>query len=307
MAAAQTRNGLTHDPRLLAGVAGGLVSALAALWAFRGLPMGLGLFWLSPLPLFLAGLGFGKVAGGIAVGTGALALFLVQPGFLTALLWLGLYGVPVLLLLGLGLREQAPRIDTGLPLAALGLWPAALTLLAAILSAEAGGLEAVLRAAVALGLERMGTDAPEAVVTQIVRLQAAALALWLGLALVANAAAAQGFLQRRKLALAPAPAWRESRLPRWYPALPGLAALAWVVSGSVSSLLPLSLCLVLAVPLVLQGLAAMHRRLATFSGRLPLLILFYVLILVFSLPGALILVALGLLEQYGRRNPPANM
>ena len=38
-----------------------------------------------------------------------------------------------------------------------------------------------------------------------------------------------------------------------------------------------------------------------------LLILLYVLILVFSLPGALVLVALGLLEQYGRRNPPANM
>jgi hypothetical protein len=44
---------------LLAGVAAGLVSAIAALAAFRGLPGGMGLFWLSPLPLFLAGLGFG--------------------------------------------------------------------------------------------------------------------------------------------------------------------------------------------------------------------------------------------------------
>ncbi|KAA2214329.1 DUF2232 domain-containing protein [Teichococcus oryzae] len=306
MTAAQTRNGLTNDPRLLAGVAGGLVSALAALLAFRGLPFGLGLFWLSPLPLFMAGLGFGKLAGGIAVGTGTVALLLAQPGWLTALLWLGLYGVPVLLLLFLGLQEQPPRISTGLPLAALGVWPAALTLLAAFLAADAGGLEAVLRAAVAMGLERMGTDAPEAVVTQIVRLQAAALALWLAIALVANSAAAQAFLQRRRLALAPAPAWRQSHLPRWYPALPGLAGLVWLMSGS-ESLLPLSLCLVLSVPLLLQGLAAMHRRLASFSGRLPLLILFYVLILVFSLPGALVLVALGLLEQYGRRNPPANM
>nr|WP_255528687.1 DUF2232 domain-containing protein [Roseomonas sp. KE0001] len=144
-------------------------------------------------------------------------------------------------------------------------------------------------------------------VEQIVRLMPGALALWVGLALLANAAGAQGFLQRRGLALAPAPRWRSGRLPGWYPALPALAGLAWLVADEADAMLPLSLCLVLSVPLLLQGLAAMHTRLASFSGRLPVLILLYVLILVFSLPGAVILVALGLLEQYGRRNPPANM
>nr|WP_235913700.1 DUF2232 domain-containing protein [Pseudoroseomonas coralli] len=153
----------------------------------------------------------------------------------------------------------------------------------------------------------MGADVPAAAVDQIVRLNAAALALWLGIALAANAAAAQAFLGRRGLALAAAPQWREARLPAWYPALPALAGIAWLLADPADALLPLSLSLVLAVPLLLQGLAAMHRRLARHSARLPLLILFYVLILVFSLPGALILVALGLLEQYGRRNPPANM
>ncbi|MFC3126845.1 DUF2232 domain-containing protein [Pseudoroseomonas globiformis] len=305
MSTGQNRNGLLNDPRILAGVAGGLVSAVAALSAFRGLPMGLGLFWLSPLPLFLSGLAFGHAAAGIAVATGAAALFVTSPGVLPVLLWLALYGLPALVLLHLGLGGNPLRIATTLPLVMLGLWPAGLTLLAAFLAADQGGMEGALRASVELGLARMGGDMPQGMADQIVQLMPAALALWFGLALVANAAAAQGFLQRRGLALAAAPGWREARLPNWYPALPALAGLAWLLSGD--SLLLMSLCLVLAVPLLLQGLAAMHRRLANFSGRLPLLILLYVLILVFSLPGALILVALGLLEQYGRRNPPANM
>ncbi|WP_159997193.1 hypothetical protein [Roseomonas sp. 18066] len=314
MATGQSRFGLTDDPRLLAGAAGGLVSALAALCAFRGVPGGMGLFWLSPLPLFLAGLGFGKASLAIAVAIGGVALLLTTPGVLPLLFWLALYGAPVLLLLGLGLQDAPPgaqpgtaRLSLGLPLALLGIWPAMLLLLASLLASNEGGLEALLRDAITTGLARMGAEVPEAVLRQIVRLQAAALALWVGLTLLANAAGAQGFLHRRGLALAAEPAWRAVRLPVWYPALPGLAGLLWLVADPAAELLPLSLCLVLAVPLVLQGLAAMHSRLAGFSARLPLLILLYVLILVFSLPGALILVALGLLEQYGRRNPPANM
>ncbi|MFC7608401.1 hypothetical protein [Teichococcus aestuarii] len=191
-----SRTGLTNDPRLLAGAAGGLVSAFAALWAFHGLPVGMGLFWLSPLPLFLAGLGFGRAAMGIAVAVGAFSLLLVTPGLLPVLLWLGVYGVPAMLLLGSGL-QPGPRIDLTLPLVLLGLWPALLTVLAAFLAGAEGGLEAALRNAVQIGLDRMGAEAPDAVVDQIVRLKAAALALWIGLALLANAAGAQGFLQRR--------------------------------------------------------------------------------------------------------------
>lgn len=306
MAAGNTRTGLIDDPRLLAGAAGGLVSALAALWAFRGLPMGMGVFWLSPLPLFLAGLGFGSLAAAVAVLVGGLVLLAVTPGLLTTLLWLALYGMPALLLVATGLK-QGPRLDLTLPLVLLGLWPALVTLAVGIAAGPQGGLEAALREAVQIGLARMGAEVTEAMVTQIVRLKAAALALWVGLALVANAAGAQGFLQRHGLALSPAPRWRAARLPGWYPMLPALAGIVWWLAEPAEELLPLSLCLVLSVPLLLQGLAAMHTRLAGFSGRLPVLILLYVLILVFSLPGALILVALGLLEQYGRRNPPANM
>jgi uncharacterized protein YybS (DUF2232 family) len=174
-----------------------------------------------------------------------------------------------------------------------------------LLGGPDGGLEAALREAVALGLTRMGMEAPDALVEQIVRLKAVALALWLALALAANAAIAQGLLRRANLALAPATRWSTARLPRWYAALPVLAGLGWLLADAADDLLPLSLALTLAVPLLLQGLAVLHTRLPAAKWRSPALVLIYVLLLVFSLPGAIILVALGLVEQFGRATPPS--
>jgi hypothetical protein len=308
LATGSSRVGLTRDPRFLAGAAGGLASAFAALWAFRGLPAGLGLFWLCPLPLFLAGLGFGLISLGIAVVVAAVALLLVTPVAAPALVWLGAYGIPALLLVALGLRGgRHGGVDLAGPLALLGLWPAAITLLANLAAGPDGGLDASLREAVQQGLQRMGAEVPEGVVEQIVQLKDAALALWLSFGLVANAAGAQGLLQRHGLGVAPAPQWRAARLPAWYPVLPAVAGIAWLLADPASDALPLSLTLVLTVPLILQGLAAMHTRLADVPWRRPVLVLLYVLILVFSLPGAVILVALGLLEQFGRGKPPANI
>jgi hypothetical protein len=295
---------LANDPRILAGAAAGLVSAVASLVAFQGLPMGTVLFWLAPLPLFLAGLGFGLVAFGLALLVASLALLLASPGFGPALVWLGAYGVPAALLLGTGLKP-GPQLSLGLPLALLGLWPACVVLLAGMfLAGPDGGLEGELREAVTLGLARMGVDAPAATVEQIVRLKAAALALWLGFVLAANAAFAQRLLARRGLALRPVAVWRHARLPRWYPALPALAVLGWLLADAADTLLPMSLALVLAVPLLLQGLAALHTRLAAVAWRAPALAAVYVLLFVFSLHSAAILVALGLVEQFGRALPP---
>jgi len=295
---------LPDDPRILAGAAAGLVSAVAALFAFNGLPMGTMLFWLSPLPLFLAGLGFGLVAFGLALVVAVVALLLASHGVAPALVWLGAYGVPAALLLGTGLKA-GPQLSLGLPLALLGLWPAVVVLFASLwLAGPDGGLEAELRQAVSLGLARMGVEAPAAMVERIVRLKAAAVALWLGFVLAANAGFAQRLLARHGLALRPGVVWRHARLPRWYPALPALAVLAWVLAEPDATLLPMSLTLVLAVPLLLQGLAVLHTRLRPVAWRAPVLAAVYVLLFVFSLPCAVILVALGLVEQFGRALPP---
>ena len=72
------------NPRFLAGTAAGLTAAVLSLWAMRGLPLGFAAFWLTPLPLFASGLGFGPAAMAWAAGLAA-AIHLAVAGMLPML------------------------------------------------------------------------------------------------------------------------------------------------------------------------------------------------------------------------------
>ncbi|OYW08109.1 MAG: hypothetical protein B7Z53_05265, partial [Rhodospirillales bacterium 12-71-4] len=97
--------GIASDPRLLAGAAGGLLAALVALWAFRGLPLGGLALWFTPLPLFAAGIGFGPVAVLLALVASA-ALLLLSGSAIGLGLFLALFGLPAGLLV-LAARDGA--------------------------------------------------------------------------------------------------------------------------------------------------------------------------------------------------------
>ncbi|MBW8270905.1 hypothetical protein [Caldovatus aquaticus] len=245
---------LTGDPRWLAAGAGGLLAAVAALWAMRGLPLGGLVLWLSPLPILLAGLGFGTgaAAGALAVATAALAL--AAEG-LPVLVFLAGFGLPALLLVALGLRRG--RLRLAAPFALLGLWPAALTLALGLAFADApGGLTGATRRLLEVSFARSGIALPEEALAVAARLKPAMLGLLLAVALAAETALAQRLLARAGLALAPTPRWSvAARLPGWYPALPALAFLWWAVAPEG---LGLAVGLALLVPAFLQGLAAFH-------------------------------------------------
>src|SRR4051794_5717719 len=138
--------GAFGNPGLLAAGAAGCASAAVALWAFLGLPFGTVMLWFASLPLFAAGLAFGLRSGALAALLAALLVALSGTG-LAALIFVALAGAPVPLLLAAGLRHQG-RIEPGLPLAVLGLWPVLVLLLTAVLLADDGGLEAAMRGAV---------------------------------------------------------------------------------------------------------------------------------------------------------------
>ena len=65
----------------------------------------------------------------------------------------------------------------------------------------------------------------------------------------------------------------------------------------------LSVLLVLMLPVFLQGLGALHIRSRPLRGRPVMLVLLYALLILFSVPTALLVTALGLLEHWGRRAP----
>jgi hypothetical protein len=290
---------LLADPRWLAAGAGGLVSACLALWAFRGLPLGPFAFWLAPAPLFLAGLGFGALP---AIGAGVVATLALAVSGVPVGIWLyGLgFALPVALLVAAWSRG-----GFALPLALLGILPAAGIVLAAIwLGDHPGGLEGVLRALAASTLRRFDLPSHAGLVSDIVRVKSAAIGFWLALALLANAWIAVRVLVR--LDLADRPRWSAARLPGWYIALPALAFGAWMADDEGDAV-TLSILLVLLVPLLLHGLAALHTRTAGLGERPLLLGALYVALVVLFLPASLAVAGYGafdLLRPGGGRGAP---
>ncbi|WP_439598854.1 DUF2232 domain-containing protein [Falsiroseomonas sp.] len=274
--------GIAADPRLLAAAAAGLASAVLGLWAFRGLPGGAFALWLASLPLFMAGIGFGGFTILAALAVASLVLLLLGSS-LGLGLYLALFGVPAAALV---LAAGRPAV-LGLPFALLGLIPAAGVLLAAFLLGDApGGLEGAMREAAEVGLQRMGLPANQGLVEELVRIKAAAIGFWVALALLVNAAAAAALLKRAGV-IAATPAWREARLPGWYPLLPALAGGLWLAAEEGGDAVTLSLLLVLLVPVFLHGLAALHRASAALRGRAFVLGGAYAALLILSVPVAL--------------------
>lgn len=294
--------GVLSNPRWLAAAAAGLMATVLSLWAMRGMPLGFAAFWLTPLPLFAAGLGFGTGAM-VAATSLAAAIHLAVAGGLPTVVFLVAFAVPALLLVSLGLRQG--RIDPGLPLALLGIWPAVVIIgMAFAFSGMPGGLEGAMHQAIAQGLGRMGAAPGQMPVDELAQVMAAALGFWSAVSLSVNGAAAQSALVRSGLALAPTPRWSEVRLPGWYPALPGAGAAFWLAFGGDGEVVALSILLVVLLPVFLQGVAAVHRRSAGRPGRGFMLGAFYAGLVILSVPAAIAVTAFGFYEQWGRRTSP---
>ncbi|MFC0407432.1 hypothetical protein [Roseomonas elaeocarpi] len=302
MPAAGSTQGLTSDPRILAGASAGLACAVATLWAVHGLPLGWVLLLLVTLPLFLAGLSFGTVAAGIGTVVGAAAL-LPTTGLAGAGNFLVASGLPAVTMVAAGLRGVLPggaaplaaaglALSAGLPLALLGLWSAATVLVA--LWVTGPELEQGMTEALGAAMRDTGAASLDpAVLRRVVQAGIAMGGAFLALPAAVCGMAAQGFLARRGFALRATPRWSHVRLPGWYLPLLAVAVLvAWVSPG----LLTLAAAVALLGPVFLQGLAVVHRRL-----RGPVLIPFYLVLVLLFLPVVAVLIGLGLFEQFGRK------
>jgi hypothetical protein len=288
------RSGPLADPAWLAAGAAGLASAVLALWAFRQFPVGPLALWLAPLPLFLAGIGFGAGAAIGAMGVVAVAIYTVGSA---AGLWVVVVGfaAPVAILTAAAARSGG----LSLPLALLGILPAAGILGAAFWLADtAGGLEGTLRQLARSGLQRFDLAGHAGLASDIARVKAAALGFWLALAWTGNAWLAGRLLDRA--GIAPAPAWSSARLPGWYIALPAIACLVWLFADDGADAIELSLMLVLLVPLVLHGLAALHTRTLGRGARPMILGAVYVALVILFLPASLAMAGYGAFDLLSR-------
>ncbi len=301
----------------LFAVVAGVASAVAALAFVAGVPGAMLLIYAGPLPVMLAGLGFGFQHALLAAATGTLASA-VAIGGNGALLYAVGHALPSLLVVGLALRSRpgdGPETREWYPHGDIAAW---LALLAAALLAAAGlwlsgdeGFRATVNDHIDKGL---GALLPQLDGTDRQRLLAGMSGLfpgWIGTSWammgVVNAIAAETILARSGRSIRPKPAWgADLSLPEW---------LSWALVGAalvalIGTLLGLgdvgytgrNLALVLALPHFLLGLAVVHGLARQARQPRAILVGFYVVLFV-SAWALLAVAAVGVLEHWiGLRN-----
>lgn len=306
------------------GIAAGLAAALLFLSPASGTFLAFPLFALTGLPIAIVGLGWGFVAAGVAALAGAAVIFVAFPSSLTGLVFLALFGVPMVWLTRLAGFSRVPE-GTG---AAREWFPLSRLLLHTTLAAALGivcvgflsgytseGMVADATVALSEALAQLQSTAPPPTTAELeplVRLYVALLPfltailmlaitvfnLWLA-AIVARASSR---LQR------PADRFSMVTLPN--------EILAGFVAAALLAFLPGAFGEIGAVfagafagGLMLIGLAVLHVVTTGMGGRTPLLVVVYTLIILSGLP-IVILALLGagdtFLHMRARRlSPPS--
>lgn len=292
----------------LVALAAGLASGLLHIGGGFGTGSSLLLSQISALPIFLVALGVGYRPALLAAACGAILALLFGRG-LAAVTYLLVDGVITVCLgrlallsrAGEGRRDWYPAGHLLTWLFALLAGCYGLALLAAAASGEGllAHLSGMLDQAIAAfgdNLQARQADMLRAAVVLVPGM----LGAFVMLQTVVNALLAQSLLLRGGRAIRPAEAFTDLTLPR---------ELAYILAAAVvAALLPtgiapvgLTLAILASVPYFLLGLAVVHALLARHPARGLLLALCYgalFLLLVIFAPVAILLVGLGLFEQF---------
>lgn len=314
---------------LLIALAAGCASALMFASIISGALISLLLFYLAPLPLMVAALGWGPTGaaiGGIAAGTGLGAIFgipYMMAFVLTVAIpawWLGhlaLLGRPVAPGTGNGAAAAAPALEW-YPIGRILIWSAGfavLTTVAALLTLGTDGT--AISNALRHGLTRMlgprDSASPdgdiEAVIEALAMIAPAAAAivaimtLTLNLWLAAKITATSGRLHR------PWPDLKSAALPPMTLVALSLA-IAFCFTGGLVAIVAQIVGAALLMGYALTGFAALHTLTLGLKNRALVLSCTYAVVLVFGWP-VLAMAGLGLADaffgfrrRYLRTRPP---
>jgi Predicted membrane protein (DUF2232) len=296
---------------VLVGIAAGLASALVFASIASGSALSIPLFYLAPLPVLIAAMGWGHASGLIAAGVAALGLgiafgstlfvvFLVGVGF--PAWWLG-----YLALLARPVTNGAPEHLEWYPVGRLVIWAALLGSLVAVgviirFGFDPESIQAGLQRTLEALFQVRDADASALAGTAELREFIAWLAVWLprigaiptilaclfNLWLAARIVSASGRLKR------PWPELSAIAFPSWVPLL-----LAVAIAGTFAPGLLGLLCWVLTASLltayILLGFAVLHATTRPLSGRIFILGASYLSVMLLRWP-ALAVAVIGLLD-----------
>ncbi len=261
------------------------------------------LVYLTPLPLFVAGLWLGASASALA-GLAASLLLAATGNLVAAAVFAGVNAIPVVLLVRQSLlaRPVPGGAVEWYPPGLLTAWLTGLGLAAiAAVFILLGGPEdtrTVLRAVLAPVLDPSSDqnmpEHDEVIGFVAFILPGIIASSWIVMTLT-NGSLAQGLLARFGANWRPSPDVAALSLPIWIPLLLAVAAGASAVDGT-ARFVGVNVMIVLAVPFCLAGLAVLHTVARRFARPAIPLVTFYVLAGVFGWP-LLLVAVLGLLDS----------
>lgn len=253
----------------LIAVGAGALSALAVLSILSGSALALPFFYLAPMPLYLAGLGYGVKAAGFAAAGGTMVAGMLG-GMVLALPYAAAYGVPAWTITRMAVTPVPAgqgRVDPG---DAAGRILAVLSLMACMAVvvgsayASSGGMPLEQRVGEFLGtaFSRIGVAVPADAQSDVVAAMASvfpgmAAGSWV-LMTVVSLVLAQAVLSKTGRARLATPRYAAMRLPEWasWP-LVGAAVLVLLADGDLEYAAR-NVTFVAAAPVFFLGLAVIH-------------------------------------------------
>jgi hypothetical protein len=304
--------------RLFIGLTAGFVAAVLYVTVATGTLFALVLYFLTPMPLFIAGLGWGALTAAAGGGAGTVLTTIVF-GFDKGMQFLVTVAAPVVvltyfaLLSRAGERDGKPTVDW-YPLGRILIWIAGLSAAligfgVIIIGPDAASFEATMRdlfnamlrakpEVVTGGVPISGQQADE-MIEVLVRIVPPASAAWWLLMMVAIMIVASLVVQRSGHAIRPQDNCTDLDLPMAAAPLLGAAFAASFLPG-IAGIIAVSFTATLVVGFALQGLAVIHVVTRGNPIRPALLGLAYLMFFAASLIGVPMLAATGMAETLFR-------
>lgn len=310
---------------LVTGFIAGCVSAVLYLTVVTGSLFGLLLFYLAPLPIFIAGLGWGVVSAAVASGSG-FAVTSITSGLQPGLLFFATLGIPVIVLTHFALLSRTipdtdPPQSEWYPLGRLLIWIGVMScvlvgLAVLITGPGASGFQNTVREFLTelfetnqrlkSQLEAGGQRNVEQIVDLLVWIMPPASAVLWMLTTLLNLWIASWAVEKSGRTRRPRDILRDIDLPRL--AGPGLAfALIVSFAGGLTGIIGASLTAVLIIAFVIQGLAVIHVVTEGHAFRPVLLVGTYLMLFLTSWIGVFLISGIGMAETvFGLRRRFAN-
>ena len=295
-------------------ISAGICSAVAVFSIVFGTVLAFPLFYLAPLPLYLAGLGLGSKGVIMAGLTAVFTAGLIGNAY-TALPYAFAYAVPAIMMCQLALRTE-PDAD-GKPswypagqligtLTVVGGFSLVFFAMMTIMDERSAPLQDTVAGIISHALDRAGPEIPADARDMLTMglapfFPGMAVASWIVMHLV-NAALGQKALVKSDRNLRPRISYANITLPDWCSWVLVGAGLCALIGPGDWSYLGRNLVIVALVPFFLLGLAVVHTYVRRSSFGTLMIISFYILLLVLWW-AAFAVACAGVVEQWiGLRN-----